>query len=147
MLEDLGSSMAFSSFSLGMLMKPMPACIRGRLLRLVLPNFTSFSPSAVTASSPLSSQPLGTEGIWFVRPQLNVTKGSRGSICLGLSCVAPAGTGGAGGMKCFLGMKPGVRAKREKGGKIYTKYRFFSYMAHYHPTIPVFTLQEPSNSS
>lgn len=61
-LEDLASSMAFSSFSLGMLTKPTPARIPGCLLRLVLPNFTSFSPSAVTASSPPSSQPLGTEG-------------------------------------------------------------------------------------
>lgn len=34
MLEDLGSSMAFSSFSLGMLMKPMPAHIRGRLFEV-----------------------------------------------------------------------------------------------------------------
>lgn len=139
--------MAFSSFSLGMLKKSTPARIRGRLLRLVLPNFTSFSPSAVTASSPPSPQPLGTEGTWFVRPQLNVTKGSRGSTGLGLGCVAPAGTGGAGGMKCFLGMKPGVMAKREKGGKIHTKSRFFSYMAHYRPPTLVFTLQEPSDSS
>lgn len=59
--------MAFSSFFLGNAQDGF----RGRLLRSVLPNFTSFSPSAVTASSPRSSQPLGAEGTWFVKPQLS----------------------------------------------------------------------------
>lgn len=33
-------------------------------------------------------------------------------------CVAPAGTGGAGGMKCFLGVKPKKGERRENTHQI-----------------------------
>lgn len=106
MLEDLGPSMAFSSFSLGMLTEPTPARIRGRLFEV--------GSAQLHFIFTLSSYSFISVLLWDLVCEATTQR-----------CVAPAGTGGAGGIKCSLGMKPGVMAKREKGGK-YTPSGDFS---------------------